>query len=120
MKFKVLTVTALFLVLVSCKEQNLKRIDFLLPQGLAQYVDPFIGTEGGGTDLAPTEAGGNSFVGACLPFGMVKLGPDCYNGHYNSGYLKDTKVEGFSHTHPHGVGGGAKYGNILVMPFPEI
>lgn len=116
MKNKILFCCIGVLFLLSCNNTS-KQTEFLLADGLSAHVDPFIGTEGGGTDLAPTEAGGNSFVGTCLPFGMVKLGPDCYNGHYNSGYLKDTKIEGFSHTHPHGVGGGAKYGNILVMPF---
>lgn len=107
----------MLIIFAACENHGEKSIGFLQAEGLTSYVDPFIGTEGGGTDKAPTEGGGNSFVGACLPFGMVKLGPDCKEGHYNSGYLKNTKLEGFSHTHPHGVGGGAKYGNILVLPF---
>ena len=84
---------------------------FLLPsftfsqaqQDYTQFVDPFIGSQGGG----------NVFVGACQPFGMVKLGPD-YQGHSNSGYLEEGPIEGFSHTHVSGTGGGAKYGNILL------
>lgn len=70
------------------------------------YVDPFIGTEGEG----------NVFPGAALPFGMVKLGPDC-KGHSNSGYISGGTIEGFSHTHVSGTGGGAKYGNVLVKPW---
>ncbi len=70
-----------------------------------QYVNPFIGSQGEG----------NVFVGACKPFGMVKLGPD-YEGHSNSGYIHQGRIEGFSHTHTSGTGGGAKYGNILLMP----
>ncbi|GJM64142.1 GH92 family glycosyl hydrolase [Persicobacter diffluens] len=70
------------------------------------FVDPFIGTEGEG----------HTFPGASFPFGMVKLGPDC-EGHSNSGYISNGKIEGFSHTHVSGTGGGAKYGNILVRPF---
>ena len=69
-------------------------------------VDPFIGTENGG----------NVFVGACVPFGMVKLGPDCGTQHNNSGYYANEDIQGFSHTHVSGTGGGAKYGNILMMP----
>ncbi len=69
------------------------------------YVDPFIGTEGPG----------HVFPGASMPFGMVKLGPDC-KGHSNPGYISGELIEGFSHTHVSGTGGGAKYGNIMVAP----
>ena len=72
-------------------------------QHYTQYVDPFIGSQGGG----------NVFVGACQPFGMVKLGPD-YEGHSNSGFREEGRIEGFSHTHTSGTGGGAKYGNVLL------
>ena len=72
---------------------------------LTQFVDPFIGTENGG----------NVFLGAAVPFGMVKAGPDCGNNDNNSGYYRDQNINGFSHTHVSGSGGGAKYGNILVM-----
>ncbi|OIR14209.1 glycosyl hydrolase family 92 [mine drainage metagenome] len=73
-----------------------------------QYVDPFIGTQGDG----------NVFVGPSCPFGMVKPGPDC-NKNANSGYSPDMNktLYGFSQVHVSGTGGGAKYGNILVMPF---
>ena len=70
------------------------------------YVDPFIGTEGQG----------HVFPGASMPFGMVKLGPDC-KGHSNPGYISGGIIEGFSHTHVSGTGGGAKYGNIMVTPW---
>ena len=76
-------------------------------QSLTSYVDPFIGTKGEG----------NTFPGTSIPFGMVKLGPDCGNKRSNSGYIPDAEIHGFSHTHVSGTGGGAKYGNILVMPF---
>lgn len=74
----------------------------------ANYVDPFIGAEGGG----------NVFVGPCCPFGMVKPGPDC-DEDANSGYVSDQRqpVYGFSQLHVSGTGGGPKYGNISVMPF---
>jgi predicted alpha-1,2-mannosidase len=74
----------------------------------AQFVDPFIGSEGDG----------NVFVGPSCPFGMIKPGPDC-NKYANSGYSPDiTKpLYGFSQVHVSGTGGGAKYGNISVMPF---
>ncbi len=69
------------------------------------YVDPFIGTDGGG----------NIVPGPCLPFGMVKLSPDCDLDFSNSGYVSGRPIVGFSHTHVSGTGGGPKYGNILVM-----
>lgn len=76
-------------------------------QSLTSYVDPFIGTKGEG----------HTFPGTSVPFGMVKLGPDCGDKRSNSGYIPDAQIHGFSHTHVSGTGGGAKYGNILVMPF---
>lgn len=73
----------------------------------ASYVDPFIGTEGDG----------NTFPGATMPFGMVKLGPDCGDRSSNPGYRAGATVRGFSHLHVSGTDGGPKYGNILVFPF---
>lgn len=69
------------------------------------YVDPFIGADGGGY----------VFPGACMPFGMVKLGPDCNNMSENAGWEANTDIVGFSHTHLNGSGGGCKYGNVLFM-----
>lgn len=71
-----------------------------------KYAKPFIGASGEG----------NIFPGATVPFGMVKLGPDCYPPGSNQGYIEGGKVKGFSHIHVSGTGGGIKYGNILVMP----
>ena len=73
---------------------------------LSEYVDPFIGTEGGG----------NTFPGACVPLGMVKVGPDCGMKNWNAGWDKDGNIHGFSHIHGSGLGGGCKYGNVLFVP----
>ena len=70
---------------------------------ICSHVDPFIGTDGGG----------NVVPGPCLPFGMVKLSPDCDLDFSNSGYVSGRPIVGFSHTHVSGTGGGPKYGNIL-------
>ncbi|MDP1818033.1 MAG: hypothetical protein Q8K92_26510, partial [Leadbetterella sp.] len=80
----------------------------LSSQPLYKFIDPFIGSVGDG----------NIIVGPSTPFGMVKPGPDC-DVNSNSGYRPDTMrtVFGFSQTHVSGTGGGAKYGNISVMPF---
>ncbi|WBO21040.1 GH92 family glycosyl hydrolase [Sphingomonas abietis] len=70
-------------------------------------VDPLIGTDWYGY----------TFVGATVPFGMVKLGPDMasFDGVASKyGYRRDGNVLGFSHLHLSGAAG--KYGNIRVMP----
>ncbi len=75
----------------------------------AKFVDPFLGAAGGG----------NVFPGAVVPFGMIKPGPDMTapEGHdANAGWNANGDLRGFSQTHVSGTGGGAKYGNILVMP----
>jgi predicted alpha-1,2-mannosidase len=75
---------------------------------LADYVNPFIGTE----------KEGNCFPGACLPFGMVQLSPDNgYQGVKAYNYAK-TSILGFSHTQLSGTGDNTltNYCNILVMP----
>ena len=90
-------------VIASCKNlfaQNKRAVD---------YVNPFIGTENDGS----------TFPGPSMPFGMVKLSPDCYKDarqNSNPGYTSGAPVYGFSHAHVSGTGGGPKYGNILVMP----
>ncbi|TDW97047.1 Ca2+-dependent phosphoinositide-specific phospholipase C [Dinghuibacter silviterrae] len=84
------------------------RRDTVFPDKLVTYVDPFIGAAGLG----------HIFIGPSCPFGMVKPGPD-NSMHSNSGYSVDPRmpVYGFSQTHVSGTGGGAKYGNITIMPF---
>ena len=76
-------------------------------RGHAREVYPFLGVDWGG----------NTFVGASVPFGMVKLGPDMetFDGRRSGfGYWTDGRILGFSHTHLSGAQG--KYGNLLVMP----
>lgn len=57
--FNIAIVTALSVAITSFKGNAMS--------DLSQYVDPFIGVDGGG----------NVFPGPCVPFGMVKVGPDC-------------------------------------------
>ena len=75
---------------------------------LHPFVNPLIGSEGLG----------NVFIGPSAPYGMIKPGPD-NDAEANSGYSArgDMKIFGFSQVHVSGTGGGAKYGNISVMPF---
>jgi predicted alpha-1,2-mannosidase len=74
----------------------------------ARLVDPFLGAAGGG----------NVFPGPAMPFGEIKPGPDMDKGtdDANAGWYPAGDIRGFSQTHVSGTGGGAKYGNILVMP----
>src|ERR1700733_15309946 len=70
-------------------------------------VYPFLGVDWGG----------NTFVGAAMPFGMVKLGPDMES--FDSrpsgfGYVSGGRILGSSHLHLSGASG--KYGSILVAP----
>src|SRR5882757_5460110 len=72
---------------------------------LTQYVNPFVGTDdsnspnpvGGG-------AGGSTYPGAVVPFGMVQFSPDTPTGS-PSGYRdSDRTIESFSLTHFNGAG----------------
>jgi predicted alpha-1,2-mannosidase len=98
--------------------RTLRAIAFFLPvvffdvlshAQFAQTVDPFLGASGGG----------NVFPGPVVPFGMIKPGPDMAapeDHDPNAGWDATNAIRGFSQTHVSGTGGGAKYGNILVMP----
>lgn len=74
-------------------------------RALTAWVDPFIGVEIG-----------NTLPGATLPFGMVRLSPDVAPPNHTTGYRSDRPIRGFSHNHLSGTGGGARYGNVLVIP----
>ena len=76
---------------------------------LVDYVNPFIGVDNTG----------NVFPEGTLPFGMVKLRPDCFSAKRwqfpNAGYGSNIPVYCFGHTYVSGTGGGAKCGNITSM-----
>ncbi len=75
---------------------------------LVGYVDPFIGTGGGG----------HTFPGAAVPGGLVQLSPDSgkQGPDWSAGYhYSDTEIAGFSHTHLSGSGVGDLC-DILVTP----
>ncbi|MBE6339337.1 MAG: glycoside hydrolase family 92 protein [Bacteroidales bacterium] len=91
------------------KQTILLIFSFITIVGVAQnwrYVDPRIGSVGVG----------RTFPGPCMPFGMVKPGPDC-GVLPNAGWAPMPEpIIGFSQTHVSGTGGGQKYGNILIQP----
>ncbi len=79
-------------------------------EDVAAYVRPMVGTAGPG----------NVVPGALVPHGMVKLSPDTNAGSGSvDGYeYNDDEIEGFSHTHLQGPGGGSNgYSQVLLMPF---
>ncbi len=73
-----------------------------------KFVDPRIGTVGPG----------NVVIGPCVPYGMIKPSPTTSKWS-NTGYSADPArpLIGFRQVHVSGTGGGAKYGNISVLPF---
>jgi putative alpha-1,2-mannosidase len=88
-----------------------------------KYVRPEIGTGWRG----------HMFPGATAPFGLVQLSPDTAGGpepqwnargdytgweHCPGYYYPDNIIQGFSHTHVQGTGGG-DLGDILLMPIVE-
>ncbi|MCR5697335.1 MAG: GH92 family glycosyl hydrolase [Marinilabiliaceae bacterium] len=91
------------------KQTILLIFSFITVVSVAQnwrYVDPRIGSVGVG----------RTFPGPCMPFGMVKPGPDC-GVLPNAGWAPMPEpIIGFSQTHVSGTGGGQKYGNILIQP----
>ena len=67
------------------------------------FVDPLIGTD----------AYGNTFPGASLPFGMIQWSPDTTsNGFYKYG---QSKIRGFSLTHLNG-GGCPIFADVPILP----
>jgi predicted alpha-1,2-mannosidase len=69
---------------------------------LASYADPFTGTSNSRWMLGPY---------ACVPFGMVQLGPDNQSGGWMGGYeYSVSNVSGFSHIHAWTMGG------LMIMP----
>jgi len=92
-----------------CQEDTKER--FFCPQGSdpVAHVDPLIGTSGSG----------NAVPGALVPHGVVKLSPDCVvdPGDVDSYEYQADRIEGFSHLHFQGPGGGGNgYSQILLMP----
>jgi predicted alpha-1,2-mannosidase len=73
--------------------------------GLASYVNPFIGTSGGG----------NVYPGAVAPHGMVAWSPDTTSGNPGGYEYYDNTIKGFSLDHFSGRG-CAYEGDIPFMP----
>jgi len=88
------------------------------PDDLAQYVNPFSGTDAGAPDFGTGGGAANTFPGATLPFGMVQWSPDTVPGVLNGpgGYsYPDKAIRGFSLTHLSGAGCGV-YQDVPFLP----
>ncbi|MFO0595384.1 MAG: GH92 family glycosyl hydrolase [Myxococcaceae bacterium] len=90
------------------------------PQPVADpvgYANPLMGTGGFAFFAA------NAFPGACVPHGLVKLGPDTRGAkygdlrfiHYTGYWSGDDTAMGFSHLHLHGTG-ATDWGALIVQP----
>jgi predicted alpha-1,2-mannosidase len=80
------------------------------------YAEPRFGSGGWGYTA------GSAFVGASVPAGLVKVGPDTSgkNGtlkflHFDGYWASDDTIQGFSHLHLHGTG-ACDYGVLTLMP----
>ena len=74
-------------------------------QNLTQFVNPFIGTDDSNApNPVPGGAGGSTYPGAVVPFGMVQFSPDTPTGSPSGYRFSDSTVEDFSLTHFDGAG----------------
>jgi predicted alpha-1,2-mannosidase len=85
-------------------------------QDLAQYVNPFSGTQPGGPDFGTGGGAENTFPGADVPFGMVQWSPDTVKAQDGGYYYPDNRIKGFSLTHFSGAGCSAAE-DIPFMPY---
>jgi putative alpha-1,2-mannosidase len=111
-----LTMLGLLATLVSA-QVTAAQVDY------SQYVNPFWGTVGSIPNY--TFGGGAVFVGAALPFGVVKLTMDTFVKNTSiaalqGGYTPNGVITGFSMMHESGTGGCSKYGVISQMPLTNI
>jgi predicted alpha-1,2-mannosidase len=72
---------------------------------LTQYVNPFIGTDNSNSpNPVPGGAGGSTYPGAVVPFGMVQFSPDTPTASPSGYRYGDNSIEEFSLTHFNGAG----------------
>ena len=130
-KFIRTALTFVIIIVAGCKSsQPIVNVD---PGDLSQYVNPFIGTSGyvqaepgvpANYDTVRNKKavyafGGLVFPGATVPFGMIKLSPDCNKNNnqlgWSAGYqYADTSLLGFSHMHTSV--NGMSFGHFLFLP----
>jgi len=83
---------------------------------LTQFVNPFIGTDDSSSpNPVPGGAGGSTYPGPVMPFGMVQLSPDTPTASPSGYRFADTTIEDFSLTHFDGAG-CANNEDINILP----
>ncbi|ADD44313.1 GH92 family glycosyl hydrolase [Stackebrandtia nassauensis] len=74
-------------------------------QAPSGHVNPFIGTDDSNSpNPVPGGAGGSTYPGASVPFGMTQLSPDTPTGSPSGYRYSDDSIEEFSLTHFNGAG----------------
>jgi predicted alpha-1,2-mannosidase len=115
--------TWLVLFVVGCAEEEPApdvydgAIDPIGSYDVFEVIDPFIGTAGVGAQV--TGVGPH----ASVPHGLTLVGPDTRHSvygapgfyHFGGYHWDDDRIDGFSHTHSHGMGVN-DYGGVHVMP----
>src|SRR5690349_9212423 len=72
---------------------------------LTQYADPFVGTDDSSSPHpVPGGAGGSTYPGAVVPFGMLQLSPDTPTASPSGYRFSDAQIDQFSVTHFDGAG----------------
>lgn len=95
-------------------------VTFASPQqqttALTQFVNPFVGTDDSNApNPVPGGAGGSTYPGAVVPFGMVQFSPDTPTASPSGYRFSDTQIEEFSMTHFNGAG-CANNEDVGIMP----
>lgn len=102
-KINFLLILIIFIFLTAKGDAPQRITDF------TQFANPFVGAA----------EFGHCFPGACVPFGMIQVGPETGNGNwaYCSGYQStDSSINGFSQTRLNGTG-CPDLGDLLMLPF---
>jgi len=85
--------------------------------GLAAWVDPFLGTGNSASpDPVGNGAGGSTFPGPTVPFGMVQFSPDTPHAAPPGYFYADDTIAAFSLTHLNGAGCPAQR-DFPLFPF---
>ncbi len=97
----------LMLLFVACQHERPARLSTAPPEQPAEDVNPFVGAA----------AGGNTFPGATMPFGMIQWSPASGTKPQGGGYIyDDSDIRGFSLNHLSGQGCPIM-GDVPIMPW---
>jgi len=102
-KFNVIALLLFFVTFSAKGESGKPTADY------TKFVNPFVGAA----------EFGHCFPGACVPFGLIQVGPETGNCNwaYCSGYQStDSTINGFSQTRLNGTG-CSDLGDLLMLPF---